>query len=210
MSCNNNNRTTSINEYMQNMLLNAENNLSEGDYLKFANNMKKLFSENLKNEEVQLTAVEYDGYYKIPYGGTDIYWKPPPNWSNLQIQWVLQQGDMTAENSLTREQRKELIQMKYTPKMFFKDIMKMRFKNALDDEDLDTRDDEDEIKLDNSSIFANIGNSYEFDIDLPTDGHVFKDYNFVYYVNTEGFKCYTSFAALCKEGLIKPILLKID
>lgn len=110
--------TMDIKNYLEEILMNAESKLNEGDYLKIANNLKKVFEMNDEDEDE-------DGYYKIEYA--NIYWKPPSSWNKGQIKYVLNGGEY---GQLTLQERSLVDDdtLRYSVKQASRDIRNMEFK----------------------------------------------------------------------------------
>lgn len=188
------NTNTNMDKYMYEVLNNAETKLSEGDYIKFADNMKKVFKLNEEEKKTsEMPEPDENGYYYIDYA--KIYWKPPSNWNMLQIKYVLLGGELcTGFNSIQRE---DIINLEYTPKMMFRDIYKMKIRKGRSINLDSDEDDEDDDEYMNNNLI-NTGNHYEFNIELNSI-----ECECVYYISN---MLEDKFALICNLAFIKPIL----
>lgn len=118
--------SNTLDNFIRDSLTKAENNLNENDYVKYCNNIKKVF-ENLKVENevdklLKKNKVE-DGFYKLDYN-KDILWKPPEHWNKTQIYYILK-GDMNIPINIYNDLKKI---GNYNHINVLEDICSMRFK----------------------------------------------------------------------------------
>lgn len=120
------NTKTSMKQFLSNILDKGEKELNEGDYIEYANVLKKMFPllKDLDNNETKYGAPFKNGFYFLK--DCNLWVKPPHYWDELKIKcFVMYCSDHYLRYS---EERKELYDIKYKLDNFVEDILYITYK----------------------------------------------------------------------------------